>query len=67
MLRAVSRLPGPVFLSHAWEDKEFVARLDASICAEGFETWLDAHQLVPGDDLPGKISEALAQAGVFFK
>lgn len=61
----MSRLPGPVFLSHASEDKTFVERLDASIRADGFETWLDAHQLVPGDDLPGRISEALAQAGAF--
>ena len=61
----VPRLPGPVFLSHASEDDEFVARLDAAIGAEGFETWQDAHRLVPGDDLPGSISETLARAGAF--
>lgn len=57
------RLPGPVFLSHASENKPFVFKLEAVIKQAGFETWLDAHELLPGDDLPGKISEALVRAG----
>jgi hypothetical protein len=61
----MERLPGPVFLSHASEDKPFIDHLETAISDAGFDTWLDSHQLVAGDDLPGAISQALADAGAF--
>ena len=56
-------LGGPVFLSHSSDDKEFVRKLDDALRNADFETWLDERQLVPGDDLPGGIATALANAG----
>ena len=58
------RFPGKVFLSHSSADKAFVRRLDQAIRGAGFETWLDEHELVPGDALPKKIRTGIAQASV---
>jgi hypothetical protein len=60
-----ARLDGPVFLSHASPDKPFVRRLRSSLATSKFETWVDEHDLLPGDDLPGEIARALAGAAVF--
>src|SRR4051794_36917317 len=58
----MSRLPGPVFLSHSSLDKSFVLRLRADLDSLGFETWVDAHDLHGGDALPRKIAEGIARS-----
>lgn len=57
-----TRLPGPVFISHSSEDKDFVRRLDSDLEAHRFETWLDEKSMVVGDSLPAKISSGLEDA-----
>lgn len=50
-----------VFISHASEDKEAVARpLAKRLSDAGVEVWLDAHTLTLGDSLRQKIDEGLA-------
>ncbi|HEX6372144.1 MAG TPA: toll/interleukin-1 receptor domain-containing protein [Longimicrobium sp.] len=50
-----------VFISHASEDKETVARpLTRRLMDAGVQVWLDAHTLTLGDSLRGKIDEGLA-------
>jgi hypothetical protein len=52
-----------VFISHAREDKEAVARpLATQLAARGVKVWLDAYELVLGDSLRKKIDEGLAQS-----
>jgi hypothetical protein len=55
-------LLGKVFISHSSVDKPFVRRLAGRIEKEGFRVWLDERELVAGDLLGKKISEALAVA-----
>jgi hypothetical protein len=59
------QLSGPVFLSHASQDKEFVRRLDQQIKEAGYATWLDEHQMVPGDALPNQLGTAIGSVGAF--
>ncbi|HEU4884804.1 MAG TPA: toll/interleukin-1 receptor domain-containing protein [Longimicrobium sp.] len=50
-----------VFISHASEDKETVARpLTQRLMDAGVQVWLDAHTLTLGDSLREKIDEGLA-------
>jgi TIR domain len=52
-----------VFISHASEDKEAVARpLAAALRRAGARIWLDEHELTVGDSLTGKIDEGLARS-----
>lgn len=53
---------GKVFISHASLDKPFVRRLVDAIEADGFQTWLDEKELLPGDPLARRLSEGVAQA-----
>ncbi|MGH7454917.1 MAG: toll/interleukin-1 receptor domain-containing protein [bacterium] len=48
-----------VFISHAWEDKPLVRRLETELQAAGAEVWVDHSGIRGGDNLPGRISEAL--------
>ncbi len=51
-----------VFLSHAWEDKESIARpLYEALTAAGVSVWFDEAVLRMGDSLSGKIDEGLAR------
>jgi len=60
---AVSKhLYGKVFISHSSVDKPFVRRLAKAIEADGFLTWLDEKELLPGDALAKRVSEGVAQA-----
>jgi hypothetical protein len=59
---AMSRLPGPVFLSHSSRDKSFVLKLRDDLEARGFTTWVDAHDLYGGDSLPQRIAEGIARS-----
>jgi hypothetical protein len=55
-------LLGKVFISHSSIDKPFVRRLARRLEKEGFGIWLDERELVAGDSLGKKISEALDSA-----
>ncbi|MGH7596903.1 MAG: toll/interleukin-1 receptor domain-containing protein [bacterium] len=48
-----------IFISHAWEDKALVRRLEAELQAAGAEVWVDHVGIRGGDNLPERISEAL--------
>jgi hypothetical protein len=55
---------GKVFISHTSADKPFVRRLAARLKKEGFDYWLDEHDLIAGDPLPATIAKALQAAKV---
>jgi len=59
-----NHLLGKVFISHSSIDKPFVRELAQSIQAEGFQVWLDEKELLVGDALPNRISDALKSAVV---
>ena len=48
-----------IFISHAWEDKPLVRRLEAELRGAGAEVWVDHEGIRGGDNLPERISEAL--------
>jgi len=49
-----------IFISHAWEDKALVRRLETELKSAGAEVWVDHSGVRGGDNLPERISEALA-------
>ena len=52
-----------VFISHASEDKDVVARpLATALIARGWTAWLDELEMTIGDSLSGRIDEALSQS-----
>jgi hypothetical protein len=52
-----------VFISHASEDKDTVARpLTTALRKAGVRVWLDEHELTVGDSLSEKIDEGLSQS-----
>jgi TIR domain len=52
-----------VFISHATEDKDTVARpLEKALTARGWSVWLDELELTIGDSLSGRIDAALARS-----
>jgi len=52
-----------VFISHASEDKDTVARpLASALKKAGMRVWLDEHELKLGDSLSGKIDHGLASS-----
>jgi hypothetical protein len=52
-----------LFISHASEDKESVARpLAKALQSRGWSVWLDELELTVGDSLSGRIDSALAQS-----
>jgi len=53
---------GKIFISHSSIDKPFVRKLVSSLESEGFRTWLDEKELLPGDPLARSISEGLELA-----
>ena len=55
---------GKVFISHSSKDKPFVRRLAERLWKEGYQVWLDEKELVPGDALAARLSDALAQSRV---
>ncbi len=51
-----------IFLCHAKEDKGFVNELNNKLISDGFITWLDTQDLLPGDEWKQKIEEAMEQS-----
>ncbi len=48
-----------IFISHAWENKALVRRLEATLGTAGAEVWVDHTSVRSGDNLPKRISDAL--------
>ncbi|MDZ7302682.1 MAG: toll/interleukin-1 receptor domain-containing protein [candidate division KSB1 bacterium] len=48
-----------IFISHAWEDKPLVRRLEQELKSAGAEVWVDHAGICGGDNLPERISKAL--------
>lgn len=65
-IEAVEQAPNPsydVFISHASEDKDSVARpLEQALAQRGWATWLDELKLTVGDSLSERIDAALAHS-----
>lgn len=53
-----------IFISHAWEDQPLVHLLGSELKAAGAEVWVDHTRIRGGDNLPGRISEALKWCNV---
>ena len=52
-----------VFISHAWEDKDAIARpLAEELRRRGFDVWYDEFSLKMGDSLRGSIDYGLANS-----
>lgn len=54
-----------IFLGHASEDKPEVRDLHAQLKSKGFSPWLDAVDLIPGQNWRDEIPKAIKGAGVF--
>lgn len=55
-----------VFISHSSIGKPFVERLATDLrTREGIDAWLDKWEILPGDRIPEKLEEGLANAGIF--
>ena len=50
------------FISHAWEDKEAVAKPLAAMIQKGAKVWLDKYQMTVGDSLRQSIDDGLAHS-----
>ncbi len=61
----VAKAKPHVFLSHVREDAERVERLAADLEARGIGTWIDRHQIKPGQRWQKAIEEAI-RSGSFF-
>lgn len=51
-----------VFISHNHRDKPVARRVAEALLQDGHEVWLDEWEMVPGDSLIAKISEAIVDA-----
>lgn len=60
MADQISGTTPKIFISHAWEDKALVRRLEDELKSAGAEVWVDHSGVRGGDNLPKRISEALA-------
>jgi tetratricopeptide (TPR) repeat protein len=49
-----------IFLSHSWDNKPLVQRLEQELQAASAEVWVDHAGVRGGDNLPEKVSQALA-------
>ena len=45
------------FISYSHEDKVFARELHGHLQARGIRCWLDEKQLLPGDNIYGKVEE----------
>ena len=51
-----------VFISHAASDRDLAKYVAAHLSEAGFDVWDPEEHLLPGDNLPLKVGEALEQA-----
>ena len=63
MQTAVQEKEYDFFISHAWEDKEAVAKpLADALIAKGAKVWLDKYEMTVGDSLRQSIDDGLAHS-----
>ena len=63
MQTAVQEKEYDFFISHAWEDKEAVAKpLADALIAKGAKVWLDKYEMTVGDSLRKSIDDGLAHS-----
>ena len=54
-----------VFIAYATEDRPSAERLFKQLTAHGFAAWLDRRRLLPGQDWPQRIEDAIASSDFF--
>lgn len=54
-----------VFLSHSSKDKPIVREIALFLTSEGISVWFDEWDISPGESIPEKVSEALANCSHF--
>lgn len=54
-----------IFIAYAKEDAAAAERLFRNLSALGFAAWLDSHNLLPGEDWPHRIEDAIASSDFF--
>ena len=53
-----------LFISYAWEEStnDFVLKLDKDLKSKGFQTFLDKHDILPGDNIQHEVAEGMVNA-----
>lgn len=54
-----------IFISYAAEDIETAEALFTALSAKGYAAWLDRHKLLPGQNWPKRIEDAIASSDFF--
>jgi len=54
-----------IFIAYATEDSASADRLYTALTARGFTPWLDRHKLLPGQNWPRRIEDAIASSDFF--
>lgn len=54
-----------IFISHAWEDKRIVRRLEKKLKEIGIEVWVDHSEMQGGDNIPKRVSDVLEWCNTF--
>lgn len=54
-----------IFIAYAKEDAASAERLFRDLSARGFAAWLDSRNLLPGEDWPQRIEDAIAGSDFF--
>jgi hypothetical protein len=54
-----------VFIAYATEDRPAAERLFKQLTARGFAAWLDRRKLLPGQDWPQRIEDAITSSDFF--
>src|SRR5580658_8538943 len=54
-----------IFIGYATEDRPVAERLFKQLTAHGFAAWLDRRKLLPGQDWPQRIEDAIASSDFF--
>jgi hypothetical protein len=54
-----------IFIAYATEDKAMAERLYNELTAHGFAAWMDRRKLLPGQDWPHRIEDAIASSDFF--
>jgi hypothetical protein len=57
--------PARIFIAYACEDAELADRLYEALTERGFSAWLDRKKLLPGQNWPRRIEDAIASSDFF--
>lgn len=58
-------MPPKLFITHSWRDLAFAQRLFDDLRQCGFEGFLDAYSVRPGDDIAGRVSRGLEECDIY--